>query len=99
MKINLFQKQSSIKRRASLKRRGSCIGGTQPGAPQEVPWDLLDRLLLPLLCCHAAAIILSGLLNLLRISQVTTFGLFIWFALSTVGAVLFYHHLKVNHYY
>lgn len=39
--------------------------------------------------------LVSGLLSVLRISQVSTFSLFMWFALSTVGAILFYHHLKV----
>ncbi|KAJ6650139.1 D-beta-hydroxybutyrate dehydrogenase, mitochondrial [Pseudolycoriella hygida] len=84
----------STKRRGSLKpRRGSIVPAQ---SSKEMPWDLFDRLLLPLLCCHAVAIILSNLLNILRISQVTTFTLFMWFAVSVVGAILFYHHLKVS---
>lgn len=79
-------------RRGSL-RRGSLIPTT---TSQDIPWDILDRLLIPILCCHAAAIILSGILNLLRISDVSTLALFAWFALSTGGSILFYHHLKVN---
>lgn len=78
-------------RRGSL-RRGSALPQNQA---HDLPWDILDRLLLPILCCHGAAIILSGLLNALRISQVSTLALFAWFALSTGGAILFYHHLKV----
>lgn len=86
--------QASTKRRGSLKPRRGSIVPVQ--ASKELPWDLFDRLLLPLLCCHAVAIIFSGLLNLLRISQVSTFTLFIWFAVSATGAILFYHHLKVK---
>uniref|UniRef100_A0A1B0DI33 Uncharacterized protein n=2 Tax=Phlebotomus papatasi TaxID=29031 RepID=A0A1B0DI33_PHLPP len=87
-------KQGSIKRQGSAKRRGSCIGGSQQQTPKEVPWDLFDRLLIPLISCHGAAIILSTILNVLHISQVSTFALFIWFSLSTTGAVMFYHLLK-----
>lgn len=83
-------------RRASLKRRPSSTPNAGAAAQKEVPWDLFDRLILPLLGCHAAAILISGLLHLLRISQVSTFALFIWFAASTVGAILFYHYLKVT---
>lgn len=79
-------------RRGSL-RRGSVLPQNQA---HDLPWDILDRLLIPILCCHGAAIILSGLLNVLRISQVSTLALFAWFALSTGGAILFYHHLKVR---
>uniref|UniRef100_A0A7G3AFF8 Putative d-beta-hydroxybutyrate dehydrogenase n=1 Tax=Lutzomyia longipalpis TaxID=7200 RepID=A0A7G3AFF8_LUTLO len=89
-------KQGSIKRQGSAKRRKSSLGGSQQQTPKEVPWDLFDRLLIPLISCHAVAIILSTILNILRISQVSTFALFIWFALSTTGAVMFYHLLKVS---
>lgn len=65
-------------------------------AAKEVPWDLFDRLIVPLVCCHAAAVLLAFVLNLLRISQVSSFALFIWFALLMVGSILFYHHLKVR---
>lgn len=79
-------------RRSSLRRTSLVPASTS----LDLPWDLLDRLLIPILCCHAAAIILSGVLNLLRISDVSCFTLFAWFALSTGGAILFYHHLKVS---
>lgn len=78
-------------RRSSLRRTSLVPASTS----LDLPWDLLDRLLIPILCCHAAAIILSGILNLLNISDVSCLTLFAWFALSTGGAILFYHHLKV----
>lgn len=83
-------------------RRQSSIGlktAQQTKQEQEVPWDLLDRCLLPILFCHAAAVILSTILNNLYISQVSTLTLFIWFTITTVAAVLFYHNLKVNLYF
>lgn len=85
-------------RRASstlLGRRPSSAAGL-PASQQEVPWDMLDRCLLPVIFCHAAAVILSTFFNVLHISQVTTLTLFIWFTITTVGAVLFYHNLKVT---
>lgn len=36
-----------------------------------------------------------GILNTLNISDVSCLALFAWFALSTGGAILFYHHLQV----
>lgn len=84
-------------RRGSLRRgslRRSSLVPVSNG--QDLPWDILDRLLIPIICCHAAAIILSGILNVLHISDVSTLALFAWFALSTGGAILFYHHLKVS---
>lgn len=36
-----------------------------------------------------------GILNTLHISDVSCLTLFAWFALSTGGAILFYHHLQV----
>lgn len=78
-------------RRSSLRRTSLVPASTS----LDLPWDILDRLLIPMLCCHAAAIILSGLLNILGISDVSTLALFAWFSLSTGGAILFYHHLKV----
>lgn len=94
---NLNRRGSQAMRRTSIKRRGSTIGGPLiPQPSHEIPWDLFDRLLLPLLCCHGAATILAFFLNLVRLSQVSSFVLFGWFALSTTGAVLFYHNLKVS---
>ncbi|XP_046811810.1 uncharacterized protein LOC124421048 [Lucilia cuprina] len=78
-------------RRASL-RRGSISVLPQKNA--EIPWDILERLFMPFLFCHAAAIIISNALHVLNISTVSTFAVFVWFALSTVGAVLFYHFVK-----
>uniref|UniRef100_A0A182MRD9 Uncharacterized protein n=1 Tax=Anopheles culicifacies TaxID=139723 RepID=A0A182MRD9_9DIPT len=58
-----------------------------------VPWDVIDRLVVPIICCHAAAILISGALNLLRISQVSALVLFILFSILTVSGVFFYHSL------
>jgi hypothetical protein len=68
------------------------------GKNEELPWDLFDRCLLPVVFSHAAAVILSTVLNSLYISQVSTFTLFLWFVVSSLGAVLFYHNLKVKTY-
>uniref|UniRef100_A0A182J2M4 Uncharacterized protein n=1 Tax=Anopheles atroparvus TaxID=41427 RepID=A0A182J2M4_ANOAO len=84
-------KTPTVKRRMS--RHGSVLIET---APRELPWDLIDRLLVPIICCHAAAILISGVLNLLRISQVSAFVLFILFTILTVSAALVYHSLKVG---
>lgn len=84
-------------RRGSLRRGSLRRTSLVPASNgQDLPWDILDRLLIPIICCHATAIILSGILNVLHISDVSTLALFAWFALSTGGAILFYHHLKVS---
>ncbi|XP_064537847.1 D-beta-hydroxybutyrate dehydrogenase, mitochondrial [Drosophila montana] len=80
-------------RRASL-RRGSISALPQKSA--EIPWDIFERLCMPFLFCQAAAIVSSHLLHALNISNISTFAVFVWFALSTVGAVLFYHFVKVS---
>ncbi|XP_034477187.1 estradiol 17-beta-dehydrogenase 2 [Drosophila innubila] len=80
-------------RRASL-RRGSISALPQKSA--EIPWDIFERLSMPFLFCQAAAIVSSHLLHALNISNISTFAVFVWFALSTVGAVLFYHFVKVS---
>ncbi|CAH1173673.1 unnamed protein product [Phaedon cochleariae] len=87
-------------RKQSL-RRASVASGLKPAptastAPRELPWDLLDRCALPVLFCHAAAVLASNALNVLNVSEVGTLALFIWFTVVTVGAVLFYHNLKVT---
>lgn len=51
---------------------------------------------MPFLFCHAAAVVISNTLHVFDISHVSTFAVFVWFALSTVGAVLFYHFVKVS---
>ncbi|XP_018322269.1 D-beta-hydroxybutyrate dehydrogenase, mitochondrial [Agrilus planipennis] len=99
-----FKRRPSLKKPPSIglvkspSRRRSSAALLQPipQSQQEVPWDLLDRVLPLLFFCHGTALILSNILNLLRISQVTTFTLFIWFTIVTLGAVLFYHNLKVT---
>lgn len=80
-------------RRSSL-RRGSV--SALPQKTHEIPWDILERLLMPFLFCHAAALIISALLHIFEISAASSFAIFVWFALSTVGAVLFYHFVKVS---
>ncbi|XP_017125407.1 D-beta-hydroxybutyrate dehydrogenase, mitochondrial [Drosophila elegans] len=80
-------------RRASL-RRGSI--SALPQKSHEIPWDIFERLFMPFLFCQAAAIITSQLLHVLDISSISTFAVFVWFALATVGAVLFYHFVKVS---
>ncbi|KAI9575209.1 hypothetical protein GQX74_015617 [Glossina fuscipes] len=78
-------------RRASLRRGSISI---LPQKSAEIPWDILERLFMPFLFCHAAAIIISTLLHAFNLSTISTFAVFVWFALSTVGAVLFYHFVK-----
>lgn len=94
------QKQASVSKRRASRRPSSnatgAAGAAARDAAKEVPWDLFDRLIVPLVCCHAAAVLLAFVLNVLRISQVSSFALFIWFALLMVGSILFYHHLKVS---
>lgn len=95
-----------FKRRPSLRRPSMTVGGLRRGsatgmtsgapAAKEVPWDLLDRCLLPVVFCHASAVIISTFLNVTTISQVSAFSLFIWFTITTIAAVLFYHNLKVR---
>lgn len=43
-------------RRSSLRRTSLVPASTS----LDLPWDILDRLLLPMIFCHAVAIILSG---------------------------------------
>uniref|UniRef100_A0A182TDH1 Uncharacterized protein n=1 Tax=Anopheles melas TaxID=34690 RepID=A0A182TDH1_9DIPT len=79
-------------------RRLSICGWKKSGSDKSklMPWDLIDRMVGPIICCHAAAILLSGALNLLRISQVSALVLFILFTILTVSGVLFYHSLTVS---
>ncbi|XP_053671468.1 D-beta-hydroxybutyrate dehydrogenase, mitochondrial [Anopheles nili] len=81
----------------SSKRPSLCLGKAgKAKRPRQLPWDLIDRLLVPIICCHAAAILVSGVLNLLRISQVSAFVLFILFTILTVSGVLVYHSLQIS---
>ncbi|KAI4457836.1 short-chain dehydrogenase/reductase family 9c [Holotrichia oblita] len=81
---------------ASLRRRSS-LGTSQLPSPsqQEVPWDVVDRCLLPLIYCQAAAFIFSTVLNALNISQVSALTLFILLSIITIALILFYHNLKI----
>lgn len=78
------------------KSEGSKTKPQPPKKQEELPWDILDRLLLPVVFSHAAAVILSTVLNTLYISQVSMFTLFFFFILISVGSTLFYHNLKVT---
>lgn len=86
-------------RKASI-RRASAVAFKPPATTssinQEVPWDILDRCLMPVLFCHAAAVLVSNALTVLQMWEVTTFTLFIWFTIATIGLVMFYHNLKVR---
>lgn len=96
------QKQASLSKRRASRRPSSFQHQQQQAnasaapAAKEVPWDLFDRLFVPLLGCHAAATVLSFVLNVLRISQVSSFGLFVLFTLLVGGSILFYHQLRVR---
>lgn len=67
-----------------------------PKKPEEIPWDLFDRCILPVIFSHAAAVILSTVLNVLYISQVSSFTLLLLFLTISVGSTIFYHNLKVR---
>ncbi|XP_060523898.1 D-beta-hydroxybutyrate dehydrogenase, mitochondrial [Cylas formicarius] len=87
-------RRSSIRRQSSVGLPGK--PATATSGPQEVPWDVLDRCFLPVIFCHAAAFTISVMLNVLHVTEVSTLTLFIWFSIATIGAVLFYHNLKVT---
>lgn len=96
--LQLLKRPSLVPQR-SIQRKGSLIQSGPSSSTQqskEVPWDMLDRCLLPLIFCHASSVILGTILNVLRISQVSSFTLFIWFVIITMSAVLFYHNLQVR---
>ncbi|XP_044739638.1 D-beta-hydroxybutyrate dehydrogenase, mitochondrial isoform X2 [Chrysoperla carnea] len=92
----LKRQGSSLKRQPSLGQRNGATTGEQPQTPKEVPWDMLDRCLLPIIFCHATSVVLGTILNVLRISQVSSLTLFIWLTIITMSAVLFYHNLTVR---
>lgn len=100
-----------FKRRPSLKtlpvsgglrpsissRRKSSVGIPHPTVQsREMPWDVLDRCLLPIVFCHAAASVVSGAVNAFGFSDIDTFTLFIVFSILTVFVILFYHNLMVS---
>ncbi|XP_055631365.1 D-beta-hydroxybutyrate dehydrogenase, mitochondrial [Toxorhynchites rutilus septentrionalis] len=84
-------KQPAVRRRMS--RHGSVLIET---TPRQIPWDLIDRLLVPIICCHAASIVVSGALSILGIYQLSAFALFVFFSIITVSMVLGFHSLKVS---
>lgn len=63
---------------------------------EELPWDLVDRCVLPVVFSHALAFILAFVLNTLRISQVSSFTLSILFISCSLAVVVFYHNLKAS---
>lgn len=74
-------------------RRGSVVTSIS----KEVPWDIFDRLFLPVLYCHAIAIIFSALLQVFEIQfAFSTFGIFILLSIGIGTLTLFYHSLKVS---
>ncbi|KAK9498992.1 hypothetical protein O3M35_003517 [Rhynocoris fuscipes] len=66
-------------------------------AEKEVQWDLIDRLLLPLIFSHASAVIITVILNTLRISQISFFSVFLLIIFFTLLITLSYHNLKVSY--
>lgn len=62
-------------------------------------WEILERCLLPIAFSHAVAVILATILNVLRISQTSSFVLFLLLLFLSTGFTLFYHNLKVRLYY
>lgn len=79
--------------RRRMSRHGSVLIETEP---RQIPWDLVDRLLVPLIGCHAAAIVVSGLFSMLGICQMSAFALFVFFSILTVSAAIGFHSLKVS---
>lgn len=78
-------------------RRKSSVGIPPPTVQnREIPWDVLDRCLLPIVFCHAAASVVSGAVNSFGFSDIDTFTLFIVFSILTVCTILFYHNLMVS---
>lgn len=68
-------------------------GNKEPDDSQT--WELAERCLLPIAFSHAVAVILATLLNVLGISQTSSFVLFLLLLIISIGATLFYHNLKV----
>lgn len=78
-----------MKRRESLKAQAA-------KKTDELQWDFLDRCVLPILFSHAAATIVSFVLQTLRISQISSFSLFLLFAVITIGFTICFHNLQVG---
>jgi NAD(P)-dependent dehydrogenase (short-subunit alcohol dehydrogenase family) len=92
MQVPSYQRRRASLRHESL-RRGSIV---QP-ISKEVPWDIFDRLFLPVLYCHAIAILFGAVLQIFEIQfAFSTFGVFILLSIATVTLTLFYHNLKIS---
>lgn len=92
-----IQVPSYDRRRLSLRHESLRRGSIVAPISKEVPWDIFDRLFLPLLYCHAIAIIFSAILSFFEIQfAFSTFGVFILLSIATVSLTLFYHNLKVS---
>ena len=78
-----------MKRRESLKQQAT-------RKTDELQWDFIDRCFLPIIFSHALAVAIAFILQTLRISQVSTFSLFLLFVLLSVGFTICYHNLQVR---
>ncbi|CAH1402903.1 unnamed protein product [Nezara viridula] len=63
---------------------------------EEIPWDLVDRCLLPLVFSHAFSVILSTILGFLGLARLTLVSVFLPSIALTLALTLFYHTLKVS---
>lgn len=92
-----MQTPSYERRRMSLRHESLRRGSIVQSISKEVPWDIFDRLFLPILYCHAIAILFTFVLQMFDIRfAFSTFGVFIILSLATIALVLFYHNLKVS---
>jgi len=79
-----------MKRRESLKAQAT-------RKTDELQWDFIDRCFLPVIFSHALAVAVAFILQTLRISQVSSFQLFLLFVLLSVGFTICYHNLQVSY--
>lgn len=92
-----MQGQNLERRRMSLRHETLRRGSVVQSISKEVPWDIFDRLFLPILYCHAFAIVFTAMMQLFEIQfAFSTFGVFFIFAFATIVLTLFYHNLKVT---
>lgn len=59
-------------------------------------WELAERCLFPIAFSHGVSVILATILNTFRISQTSSFALFLLICTVAIGLTLFYHNLKVT---
>lgn len=89
--------QKFERRRMSLRHDALRRGSVVQSISKEVPWDIFDRLFLPILYCHAFAIVFSAIMQIFEIRfAFSTFGIFFIFSFATIILTLFYHNLKVS---